>query len=264
MLPANISSSALPASDVSPELQALLNAPSLPSGRSGSVNLKTGSLNAYNGGQISVNNRGTNDGGQINITASSIQLSRGSQITAYSQSGTGGNIGVNSTLLVISDSKILASAASLAGGKIVINSQGIFKKDSEFNASGGIKNGSIQFITPFIDYTRSTSKPEATPRSPQVESVCQGNASTTVSQLISTGSGGLPANPNNLAPNVGWQDNSLLPSTSQQIPSQIQVPVLREVKGWVKHNGIVTLLPTLDRAAQTSSSSICPSTKQLD
>lgn len=263
LLPANISSSALPASDVSPELQMLLNAPSLPSGKSGFVNLKTGSLNVSNGGQISVNNRGTNDGGKLDITTSSIRLSNGGQLTAFSKSGTGGNIEINSSLLVISGSQISASAASQAGGKVVISSQGVFKKNSGISATGGIaaSPGIVQFNTPFIEFTRSTSKSEATPQSPQVKSVCQGNGSTKVSQLISTGSGGLPANPNNLASNVGWQDNSLLTSTPQQMPNQIQVPVLREVKGWVKHNGIVTLLPTLDRAAQTSSSSICPSTK---
>lgn len=280
---------------LSPFLQTALLLPSQVTGKSGNVILSTSRLNVTNGAQVTVKNDGVGDagflgvnadsiyinnngtvnastnggqGGNINIADRRLQLQNGGSITANAQggSGNGGNVTINTdTLLAIRNSKVTARADQGKGGRITVKTQGYFHSlDSTLNTSsdaGPQFDGITQFITPFIDFTRSTNKPEAIPQSPQVESVCQGDASTKVSQLISTGSGGLPANPNNLAPNVGWQDNSLLPSTSQQMPNQIQVPVLREVKGWVKHNGIVTLLPTLDRADQTSNSSICPSTK---
>ncbi|HCF26453.1 MAG TPA: hypothetical protein DEV81_04410, partial [Cyanobacteria bacterium UBA11049] len=145
---------------------------------SGSVTVSTGRLIVRDGARIAVNNEGTGKGGEMKINAGSILLDnpnsdetgtltvatasgeggnidlnglnlllmrQNSKISAEAGDyGTGGNIKINTRLLVAQgNSKIIANAFKGNGGNIQIGSQGLFRSpntqisaSSEFGVNG--------------------------------------------------------------------------------------------------------------------------------
>ena len=95
-------------------------------GAGGNLSVFTGRLLVENRAQIAVSNTGVGSGGNLAITARSIQLDQGSLVAATA-SGNGGNIGlqVKDLLLLRHDSQVSTSAGNAGsrgnGGNITIN-----------------------------------------------------------------------------------------------------------------------------------------------
>ncbi|MBV8882618.1 MAG: filamentous hemagglutinin N-terminal domain-containing protein, partial [Chroococcidiopsidaceae cyanobacterium CP_BM_RX_35] len=201
--PSTISSSA---NITDPITQEIFNAPSVPQGTSGDININSGQLKVMNGGLVSVRNDGTQEAGTLGINANSVFLDNKGSITASSASGeggnlflrtqnlqldhnslinanaggmgNGGNITINTQVLPILDSSaIRADAQGGIGGRVTINTQGLFRSpDSAITAtsqSGPQFNGIVQVNIPAqLNFARASSTPSPPPQSPQVNAVC--------------------------------------------------------------------------------------------
>jgi filamentous hemagglutinin family protein len=127
-----------------------------PSGGAGSLNIATGRLSVRDGATVSVQSFGTGAAGSMNVVADSIALDnkgsidgttvsgiganinlrsrdihlrRGSRITTDAGAADGGNININSDILVAlpkENSDITANARSAAGGRVNINVPNVF------------------------------------------------------------------------------------------------------------------------------------------
>ncbi len=98
--------------------------PERPTGTSGSVTINAKTVNIRDRGQITVQNDGANQGGELSVNADSLFLKRGGGITASTASGTGGNIRLvlNNALLMRYGGFISANAGGQGnGGNITIN-----------------------------------------------------------------------------------------------------------------------------------------------
>ena len=98
------------------------------SGRGGNVTLKVGdSLQLRNGSAIAVEARGgMENGGNLTVSAETIALLSGSNITANAVGGDGGNINLTaSSLFVSTDSAITASSQLREDGVVAVNTPGI-------------------------------------------------------------------------------------------------------------------------------------------
>jgi filamentous hemagglutinin family protein len=123
-------------------------------GNAGNISLFTPNLTVANDGEVNVSATGTGEAGNLNIEANSIRLNNaslraetrlgnqgnitinspdiqlrgGSQITTNSlETGTGGNIRINSNQLVaIENSDISANAQAGLGGQVIINADAVF------------------------------------------------------------------------------------------------------------------------------------------
>lgn len=106
-----------------------LNLSEIPSGDSGSINIKTKELSISNQGVINVINEGTGNAGNININAEKIYLD-GGNISATTLLGKGGNINLQTQdLSLINNSNISATAGGRGnGGNIKINSDSLLLK----------------------------------------------------------------------------------------------------------------------------------------
>ncbi|MEG4804723.1 S-layer family protein [Microcoleus sp. ARI1-B5] len=127
-----------------------------PSGAAGSLSIATGRLSVRDGATVSVQSFGTGAAGSMNVVANSIaldnkssidgttvsgiganinlrsgdiQLRRGSRITTDAGAADGGNININSDILVAlpkENSDITANARSALGGRVNINVPNVF------------------------------------------------------------------------------------------------------------------------------------------
>ena len=267
---------------VGKDLQQFFKLPSIPSGKSGDVNIIAPILQITDGSQVTVRNDGTGDGGKILVDVNLLKLDNNGSITAATTSGEGGNISLKSQNLQLrNNSKITANAGRIGnggnitidtnilaalensnitakafqgkGGNIQIDSQGLFissKRQIDASSELGI-NGTIQIISPFLDFTKAATQPEAATQSPEIASVCQGHSDTAVSSLVNSGTGGIPASPNDpLNSTSGWYDNSVadqkledLQATTISADSETE-PII-EAQGW-KWNADGTLSMTLE------------------
>ncbi|PZD70557.1 hypothetical protein C1752_10564 [Acaryochloris thomasi RCC1774] len=205
-----------------PFLQDFFALPPVPVGDAGTVSLETNSLKVFDGGSIAVTNEGTGVGGEIFVQASSINLEQQSSIAAIAASGRGGNINVNaeltqlsgasqisstasgfgaggniflnSDILIIEDSFISADAEQASGGSIIIDSDVIFKTPSSIISAssqlGAPFNGIVSITTPNVDLLRAATDVELPPDVPKIAVVC--NRTGEESELTMAGSAGLP------------------------------------------------------------------------
>jgi filamentous hemagglutinin family protein len=148
-------------------------------GDGGNINLTSKQVTISDSAQISVNEEGIGQAGNIEITTDSLNLDRNGKITASTQSGNGGNLRltVNDLLVLSRQSEILTDAGVAGvggdGGNIDINARFIFVVPNEdsnitanaFEGKGGNINIStggifgIQFReqeTPLSDITASS------------------------------------------------------------------------------------------------------------
>jgi large exoprotein involved in heme utilization and adhesion len=97
-------------------------------GKGGSIKIQTGNLNVINNGQISTTGLGIGIAGDIEITSSKVTLDNQGKLSAESASGNGGNINLNSNLLLLRRGSQITTTAGTAqaggdGGNIDINSR---------------------------------------------------------------------------------------------------------------------------------------------
>lgn len=253
-------------------------------GNAGGVSVIVPRLVVQNGGAIRVQNDGPGDAGNLNLEAERIQLLSGGLLSAVTNGGRGGSIGIVSNSLLI-DSQAAISASALGGGQggnITINSDGIALLQnssitanaeqgaggrvtlsaeallqspnsliSASSAAGAELDGSIEIQAP--DEAPNTTPEIQTPAMelPQITAVCADGRDE--SEFIITGRGGLPASPANLQhTSSGWLPDAPVEAVATAVrPSQII-----EAQGWVS-NGDGTVSFT-NRATDLGSAATQP------
>ena len=292
--PSLINSSVIDSNKTFQELYLL---PSELRGDSGSVTINTNKLNIADGALVSVRNDGSGNAGVININADTIHISNLSGITATTavgqggdidvtskfvrldnsiisatagQQGTngdGGNININTNILVLADnSSITANAFKGRGGNILINARGLFLPlnskiiaSSQFGLDGNVKINGF-----YIDPSGIKLPPKVLTETPKIASVCPGQSDVAGSEFIITGVDRLPLSPNDVPPiKPTWQDNfvsSQVNNNSEEPKLEKQATQIVEAQGWVQDSyGNVTLTAEANSATPyaVSFASLC-------
>ncbi|MDC0833332.1 hypothetical protein POG22_09975 [Geitlerinema sp. CS-897] len=152
--------------------------PDVPTGNTGTLDLRANRVRVSDDGHISVQHDGIGNAGQSNAMAGSLQLQRGGQISAATASGLGGNLRVNvrdgiylddgsaitvnatgegnggniaieaTTLVLNGGSAIDANAIEGNGGNVRVAAKGVFvSSDSGITASSNLGiDGSIDVV----------------------------------------------------------------------------------------------------------------------
>nr|MDZ8011059.1 filamentous hemagglutinin N-terminal domain-containing protein [Nostoc sp. ZfuVER08] len=263
-------------------------------GDSGSITINTPKLSISNGAQLSVRNSGPGNGGILQITANTINLTNNGSITATTVSGEGGDITLASSRLSLRNSAITATAGGTSnggniriaadiltatdnsaitanayrgrGGNIRIDTKGFFvSPDTQITASSerGI-NGTVQvnFQNGNLNQTKVQSQTIA--QTPQIVSVCQAS-SKAESSFVNFGIQGLAdSSDGQIDDNSIWERNSSLVQAidnSEQSSSLVKQEPTRivEAQGWVVNaNGDIVLIAQTDAPSPyTSASSTC-------
>ncbi len=217
-------------------------------------------------------------GGNIQLNLNNQLLLRNtSKISTTSNSkgknGNGGNITINSPLIIAAPgtNNISANAFAGNGGKVNITSQGLFGiqyrpigLDTASNITSSStfgQSGAVNIETPGADPGKdSTELPNVTTdASNQISQVC--SASNRQNKLTVTGRGGLPPNANDpLTSDVVWQDARAaspqpVASSATTNPANRIAPAV----GWVFNGkGKVTLLAAGTQGQPTGTSVACP------
>ncbi|MEH2169710.1 MAG: S-layer family protein [Nostoc sp.] len=208
--------------------------PDVLTANAGTVSITTPNLTLTDGGTVSVTSQGSGNGGNINISADTIQLKNQGFIQAQTESGNGGNITLSAkNLLLVQDnslitstaggsgnggnininvpiiaglenSDIIANAVRGKGGNIQITTQGIFglkfrdrlTPDSDITASSqfGV-SGTVQVNTIGIDPNSGLVELPVNVTDPS-QQIATGCAGSEGSRFVATGRGGVPQNPN--------------------------------------------------------------------
>jgi filamentous hemagglutinin family protein len=217
----------------------------LPTGSSGDLTINTPNLQVYDGAYVTVENLGSGMAGNINVNADRITLKNGGYIAASSLSGKGGNLLIQSNLLLMNqndristtangngnggniyissptivganNSDITANAVTGAGGKVKIDTQGLFglkyrphltaENDITASSEFGL-SGSVNIQNPIVNPNASLIELPTNPINPN-QQVAQGcNNSNLNSSFIITGRGGIPLNPmQTVNADRPWQD----------------------------------------------------------
>ncbi len=135
-----------------PNLRVILGLPDIPTGNSGNIRINTPELVVNQLGRVTVENRGLGNSGSIEIQANSVELNGQGSINAFTNSGNGGNITLQTQdqLLLRHGSFITTNAAGTGnGGNITINSPiivGLENSDIIANAVKG-NGGNIDITT---------------------------------------------------------------------------------------------------------------------
>jgi filamentous hemagglutinin family protein len=211
------------------------------------------------------------------IAADLLLLRRGGNISTNArgtaqQGGDGGNININSNLIVAiskENSDITANAVKGRGGNVNIDSQGLFgiqfrprqTDNSDITASSDFdRQGNVNIETPGTDPGRdSTELPNTTTdASNQISQVCSAN--NRQNKLTVTGRGGLPPNANDpLTSDVIWQDARAASSqpavSSAPTPAKLAPPAVGMV---FDGKGKVTLIAAGTQGQPTGTRLVCP------
>ena len=125
-------------------------------GQGGSVKITTGYLQVLGGAQVAVSSQGAGNAGNLEVTARSIKLDNGGQLTAETATGDGGNINLQvQDLLLLRHNSLISTSAGTAqaggnGGNITIDTPFIVavpKEDSDIRANAFTGNGGQVNIT---------------------------------------------------------------------------------------------------------------------
>jgi filamentous hemagglutinin family protein len=202
-------------------------------GNAGDIAIATAQLNVLDGAQLSVNSANLGEAGNADIqadrilldrgilsaetaagnranialSASNLQLRRGSQITTNATgSATGGNIAIDTdTLVALANSDISANAVASFGGQVAIAAQGIFgtefrdrlTPESDITATselGAAFSGTVTLVTPDVDPSAGLVKLQSETTDPS-DRIISGCAAADGSSFTVTGRGGLPEDP---------------------------------------------------------------------
>ena len=217
-------------------------------------------------------------GGNIQMILNDQLLLRNtSKISTTSDStgknGDGGNITINSPLIIAAPgtNNISANAFAGNGGKVNITSQGLFgiqyrsiglDTANNITASSTFgQSGAVSITTPGADPGKdSTELPNVTTdASNQISQVC--SASTRQNKLTVTGRGGLPPNANDpLTSDVIWQD-ARATGSQPAISSRTPVPLAPPAVGLVINGTKVTLVAAGSLGQPIGTSVVCPTSK---
>ena len=243
---------------------------------SGNITINTPTLMVRNGGTVIAENQVLGDAGTLAINANSIQLDNGRLSTSTKVgeggninlqvgdlllmrhgsfisaeaggSGNGGNISINSPVIVgIDNSDIIANALRGAGGNINITTQGLFglkfrpqltdtsdiTASSQFGLSGTVNISNLTFtpIAGLIELPTDVIDPS--------QRIVQGCRAYGNSRFVATGRGGLPDDPSDRRNSTHpWSDlrdpsafrNSATSTTASQ--SENSKPPIVEATGW--------------------------------
>jgi filamentous hemagglutinin family protein len=264
-LPSTISSSISPAP---PVIQQLYGLPALPKGQAGEVNITTPQLSVTDGATLSVANLGlgnagnlqvnadvlsldrggkieaatlTGEGGNINIEAQELKLRHLSQITTTaSGSGNGGNIAINSPIILgLENSDIIANAFQGSGGNIDITTQGIIGLEfrntltprtdptNDITASSQFSvNGTVQINHIGVNPSSSLVELPVDTIDPS-QKIATGCTAQNDSSFVATGRGGVPENPMEVAEiDRPWSDlRSITQGTTAPRSAAASMPI---------------------------------------
>ncbi|HEY9674922.1 MAG TPA: filamentous hemagglutinin N-terminal domain-containing protein [Waterburya sp.] len=181
-------------------------------GRAGNLQLQADSIHLDNQAAIRANTTGGQ--GNINLNAVDLVMRHGSEITtiASGQDRVGGNININTAVLVaLENSDIAADSADFRGGNVNVSTQGIFgtafrpqrTSESDITASGANSSlsGTVTIYRFGVDPSQGlTNLPtEVVDASRQIAQTCStAGGSFTQNQFIITGRGGSPENPKDI------------------------------------------------------------------
>ncbi|HBE35899.1 MAG TPA: hypothetical protein DD990_32515 [Cyanobacteria bacterium UBA11368] len=207
-----------------------------------------------NAGEIFLADRGSitastasGNGGNIVLQVGSLQLGRGGAITTTAGgTGNGGNLTINSDVIVaLENSDITANAVQGTGGNISINTSAIFgaqfrrqetpesdiTASSQFGLSGNvaITNPEVETRSFLVDLPQNVVDP--------TEQITTGCGSRQGNSLTVAGRGGLPENPSQgLLGRAIWWDNrdlSDVSQTAQKLPQTEPSREIVEATGWI-------------------------------
>lgn len=240
-----------------------------------------------NGGEIIINSRSVfldngsivaetlvGKGGNIEINSSDLLLMRrNSEISTSAGNaqagGDGGQISINTSLVVapsLENSDITANAFEGRGGNIEIAAKGIFGIESrtkltplsDINASSTLGiNGTVQIDTLNSQIISTTTLSENIVQPLEITSTCQANSNTGTNTFVTTGTGGIPPNPDNfLSGNSGWSDRSSVPQSENSLEEPLPVVATQiiEAQGW-KQNPDGTVILTVEPTGISRNSS---------
>jgi len=246
----------------------------VPEGQTGDIEILTSNLVVTNGGVITVTNEGKGDAGNLKISTQNFKVLLDSEISAQSLSGNGGNIDVNASrsIFLQGGGKILTSSLETgsggnirlqtpffgafngnlfstavfgSGGTIQLNSPIAIFRDSQVSVSseqGRTFDGQIIVKEPYSDFTVERS--ELIPQSPQLEQ-------TTCQERQGVLNTYLQANSPSIMPTAsGWHDPDTVPA--KVIPSK-DTPEIIEADQWVvSSDGTIHLIHSTATYAQAS------------
>ncbi|MGR3277593.1 two-partner secretion domain-containing protein [Acaryochloris marina NIES-2412] len=267
-LPSTIGSATISAN---PQLKSLFNLPDIPSGQSAAILINTPLLTVKNGGRISVQNDGPDDAGNLSINADRINIDNASllatafgnggnieinanffslnngAISATTQgNGTGGNIDIDTDLLVgFGGNDITANAVKDSGGNIRIDTVGLFLSPgtniTATSEAGLLLDGTVTLNTQRTGAEETTAPAPDLETSPEVVSAC--NPSTGPSRFVMMGPGGLKVEPEH--PVLGdsrWEISKLQLASQPQTVQGTEEKSMVEATGWEKRNDKLVLV----------------------
>ncbi len=223
-------------------------------------------------GDISLN--ANDNGGNIKITTQNDILMRhsGNIFTNSKGSGNGGNITIDSQLLIATneDNNIAATAIKGRGGNVNINAQSIFglkvrpndPTTSDINVSSEFgRTGNVNIDTLGLDPGRDSAElpKTTTDASNQISQVCSDNNRR--NKLTVAGRGGLPPTAYDpLTPDAIWQDTRTVNSQPAIARTPVaQLKLVPPAVGWViGAQGKVTLIAAVTEGQPTGTRVICP------
>ncbi|NEO37291.1 MAG: filamentous hemagglutinin N-terminal domain-containing protein [Moorea sp. SIOASIH] len=242
--------------------RAVVSARSIQQGSSaGTVEINANSIFLNNDGRITAETAGPQ--GNIILEARDIRLLNESLIITDAQNTTGGNIFIDTDILLgLGNSDITANADEGPGGRVEINAQGIFglefrdrlTPENDITATstlGPSFSGQVILNTPDVDPTSGLTELPASLVDAEAilaNDLCgfENNRIAGGSSFTITGKGGLPASADdpviNTSTTVRWRTRPGLASTRQQLQQQASVitpqppqekKVIIEAQGWV-------------------------------
>ncbi|MBE9182052.1 S-layer family protein [Oculatella sp. LEGE 06141] len=233
--------------------RSLITAASGGQGNAGNIEIGAGTVR-LNDAIVATTGRTENGGNLVFRGLDILLLDNGAKITAATQvtgaQGNGGNVSIDSDLIVAvpdEDSDIAANAEGGRGGNINITTQGIFGIEprperspltSEINASSRLSvDGTVTITQPDVEPTGAIALPtEFSPPLLAQNCLAQGSRN----RFVNTGRGGLPTNPADpLVAEELWQDlgesdpEAAIEPTA--MPEEIDRPqtTLTEAQGWI-------------------------------
>ncbi|MGR3278629.1 two-partner secretion domain-containing protein [Acaryochloris marina NIES-2412] len=271
----------------------LFGLPDLPSGKSGSVNISSNSLVVENEGQITVNNDGTNDAGEIVINSRYITLNNG-KISATTNGGDGGNVILNASFVLLKDALLSASALKLGkggnisadanlflalgessltaeaekgqGGNIIIAAKAVLlgpDVDVSVSSDAGLQaSGTFRVVVEETDLDETTAPTPDVVITPKISSVCN---SSGISEFVVLGAGGLQKDPQSqLSGVLSWKVESSDFTTTTSKVELLPKASLVEAKGWRRlEDGKVKLTATPQDSSSKVAAHPTPCTQPL-
>lgn len=232
-------------------------------GAAGELQVTAGELIIRDGGAIAIDSLGNGDAGTLNATANLVKLDDGT-ITAATATGAGGNVLLQTPILLLTEgSHITTDAGNANGGNITIDSIFLIALDNSditANAQQG-RGGQVSItaqsilgtafrenLTPESDITATSelgpefsgvvelNTPELDPDSGLVElpttindptnQIVAGCPADNNNSFVVGGQNGIPTNPTQqLPPSGGWQDWRFLDSTE---PHTVEPPTVED------------------------------------